>query len=463
MRKYFPVLLTFAILLIQRPAQAQSLPDSIAVKLNKAISGFSDKCKSPALAVCVVHENDIVYQSSLGYIDIAHQTPASIDAKFPIMSVTKTFTATMLMQLAERGAVKLDDDVRKYVPEYKVKSDFPGTGPTTLFQLVTHSAGLPRNTPADADFSVSYDRWMITGGKEKLKWFSTDEALLRSLQFIKLEYPPYHYLHHNDRHYSNLGYSVLGIALERAAKTDFSAYVRNNILKPLGMTNSGFLTEPAARKQVAKGYRYNPVTGATDTVPYFEPYSALYAGGMYATARDMCRFISFQFNDQPRVLSAESKARMIYSRLAWKPAYPYTLHEGAVPGYRSIVVFNPDSKVGWVILTNVSDVDFNQINGQIADIVNTVYGKKEVPDITSYVGTYKLPGGYAEMKISLRNDTLYSSYLQDLLPGKPMIPDGGLRFKVEGANGHSIHYEFVADDDGKVRSLKQGQFVWYKE
>lgn len=70
------------------------------------------------------------------------------------MSVTKTFTATMLMQLSERGAVKLDDDVRKYVPEYKVTSDFPGTGPTTLFQLMTHSAGLPRNTPADADFSV---------------------------------------------------------------------------------------------------------------------------------------------------------------------------------------------------------------------------------------------------------------------------------------------------------------------
>lgn len=457
MKRYIPLLSILTATIFSNPckAQRQRLNDSTVARLDKVITDFKDKYRSPGVSVCLVHENDIVYSTSPGYTNIEHKTPVSIDSKFPIMSVTKTFTATMLMQLNERGTVKLDDDVRKYIPEYKI----PGT---TLFQLATHSAGLPRNSPADVDFAVSFDRWMLTGGKDSMKWFSTNNELLHSLQFVKLDYPPFHYIHHNDRHYSNLGYSVLGIALERAAKTNFAAYVHNSICKPLGMLHSGFLDEPGAKGQVATGYRYNATTGATDPVPYFMPYSAIYAGGMYSTARDMSKFISAQF-DNNNLLSPESKARMRFSKIGWKPAYPYVLHEGAIPGYRSIVVFNPENKAGWVILTNVADVDFNQVNGQIAEIVSAIYGKQPAPDIAKFVGTYKLPGGYSELKIFLKNDTLYSTYLDDLLPNKPMLPDGRLRFKVEGPNGHTIGYEFVTDDKNGIGALRLGQSVWYKQ
>ena len=446
--------------------QSQVLSDSSVIKLNHLVEDFKTKFKIPGISVSIVHGNETAYSNSLGYTDMESKTPVTIDSRFPIMSITKTFTATMLMQLLEKGIVKLDDAVTKYVPEYKVQLAFGGISSTTLFQLATHSAGLPRNSPSDVDFTVSLDKWLLSGGKYSIKWLSSNKELLKSLEYVKLEYPPFHYVHHNDRHYSNLGYSILGIALERAAKVEYSKYIVTNICKPLQMMNSGFLNQYNGKTPLAIGYRYNVITSTSDKLPPFEPHSALYAGGMFSTAGDLAKYISFQFEDDQsiasKVLSADNKAMMRFLKLGWKPAFPFVLHEGSIPGYRSIIVFHPELKVGWAILTNSMDVDFNQINGSIAEIVTMTF-KKSTSDLKNYVGTYKLPGGYGSLKMYLKNDSLYSTYLEDFLVGKPLVREGDYRFKVEGKNGYNISYEFVADEDSKITALKMGQFVWYKE
>ncbi|GAA0537913.1 serine hydrolase [Chitinophaga japonensis] len=463
MRGYFTVLLVLAGMLCRLFCYGQhQLHDTIAARLQSAVAAFKDKHHAPGVVVGIVHDHEMIFSEALGYTDLEHKTPVTVDSKFPVMSVTKTFTATMLMQLTERGVVRLDDDVRKYVPEYKVRSDFPETAPTTLFQLATHTAGLPRNTPADYNFTVSWDRWALGERNDPFGWFSTDEELLRSLQFIKLEYPPYDYIHHNDRHYSNLGYSILGIALQRAAKAGYREYIREHVFNPLGMKNSGFL-DNTGNDPVARGYRYNDAMKTMDRVPAFRPYAALYAGGIYSTTGDMLKYISGQFEndgDTAEVLTPQSNAMMRYLKIGWKPAFPYVLHEGAIPGYRCVVVFNPRSRVGWVILTNAGDVDFNEINGQLAGIVNPLYEHHPSPrDIRKYVGTYRLPGGYGSLKIFLEQDQLYSTYL---LPDSPLVAEGADRFKAEGRNGYSIHYEFVAEGTA-ITALKLGQFVWYRE
>jgi CubicO group peptidase (beta-lactamase class C family) len=421
------------------------IDDTTGVKLRKAIENLKEKYRCPGVSVAIVHEDNIVYDLSLGYTDLENKTAVTMDSKFPVMSITKTFTATMLMQLREKGVVKLDDPVKKYIPEYTVSPT------TTLFQLATHNSGLPRNSPADMSFTISLDEWMLNGGKGAIKGFATDQELLRSLRSLKLEYPPFDYIHPNDRHYSNMGYELLGIALERAAKEEYTAYVIHHICQPLGMTHTGFLNDPGIRQGVAKGYRYN--AGHQDSLPFFDLNSAIYAGGLYSTAGDLCKFISSQW-------TGESQAMMRQLKIAWKPAFPYVLHEGGLPGYRSIIVFNPETKLGWVILTNGNDVDFNEINGSLAEIAGAVYKKRGKTGLTQYTGKYKLPGGYGDLTMSLRNDSLYSTYL---LPDKALTPDGGLRWKAEGSNGHSIGYEFVGDGNGKITALKLGQFVWYKD
>lgn len=161
-KKYFAILLALTGVLIQTACLAQKqVDDSIARKLNNVISDFKNKFQSPSVVVCLVQDKDIIFSSALGYTDLERKTPATIDAQYPIMSVSKTFTTTMLMQLAERGVVGLNDDVRKYVPEYKVKTSSGEMAHTTLLQLATHTSGLPRNSPADVTFTISWDKWVM--------------------------------------------------------------------------------------------------------------------------------------------------------------------------------------------------------------------------------------------------------------------------------------------------------------
>ena len=112
--------------------------------------------------MAIIHDQEIIFSEALGYTDLEQKTPATIDSKYPVLSVTKTFTATMFMQLVETNKIGLQDDVRKYVPEYGLTSSSGEKSGTKLLQLATHTSGLPRNSPADIRFAKQIDGWMLT-------------------------------------------------------------------------------------------------------------------------------------------------------------------------------------------------------------------------------------------------------------------------------------------------------------
>ena len=151
------------------------------------------------------------------------------------------------------------------------------------------------------------------------------------------------------------------------------------------------------------------------------------------------------------MLQPGSRAKMRSQKIGWKQAYPYVLHEGAMPGYRSIIVVNPVTKIGWVILCNVQDVDFNKINDRLAKVSSKVLDKKiDVPK-ERFTGKFTISGGYATLTISIKNDSIYSDYLRDVLGDVPMMQEGPLVFTAKGKTGHSIRYEFVVYKDGIVK------------
>ena len=443
------------------------LNDSTAKQLRIVVNGFKNRYNSPSIVVVIVHDKQIVFSESLGNIDLDNKILATVDSKYPILSVTKPFTATMFMQLMQRKIVGLDDDVKRYLPEFKGNSDLPGKSGTTLLQLATHTSGLPRNSQADINFTKQVDRWLLAGTNYSTIDPATKKEFIQSLKFIKQEYPEYQLLSQSDRHYSNLGYSMLGIALERAAKVDFTNYVINNICKPLKMNNTGFGTEGFGKNGLAKGYYYNDSLKDFIQTPVFNPNSALYAGGMYSTATDLAKFISFQFEtnspNADKVLSEKNRAMMQTFKIAWKPSYPFVLHEGAMLGYRCEIAFNPEIKIGWVVLTNTTDFDFSRLNDNISRLIVPVYSKKSISDLNKYTGTYQLAGEYDSLKIYLKNDSLYSTYLQDLLFESPLIPSGNHRFKGQGKGSYNIGYEFIPDEKSGIKVLNMGQLMWVKD
>ena len=446
---------------------AQSaLPDSVNTRLKEAVKGFMERYHSPSIVVVAVHKGQVIFTEALGYADIENKIPAAIDSKFPIASVTKTFTATMLMQLVEKNITRLDDDVKKFVPEFKGDTDLAGKSGTTLFQLATHTSGLPRNTPADVKFAKQIDMWLLLGSKDSVVAASTKKELLQSLPFIKKEYPEYELMSYGDRHYSNLGYSILGIALERAAKSDYADYVIKNICRPLKMTNTGFGRKPADKSNIAKGYYYDETIKDFINTPAFESNSALYAGGMYSTAPDLAKYLSFQFDNSSeasKVLSTDSRAMMHSLKIAWKPSYPLVLHEGHILGYRSIVTFNPELKIGWVVLTNTNDFDFSRINEYFNQLLSPVFRRKPEGELKKYTGRYELEGGYDSMELYLENDSLYSTYLKVELPKTALVSTGYNRFKAQGKGNYNIGYEFIEGENGEIQMLNLGQLKWVKK
>ncbi|MDR0824660.1 MAG: beta-lactamase family protein [Prevotella sp.] len=438
--------------------QGQNLSDSVTTELGRIIEGFKDRYQSPAISVAIVHDKDIIFSQSLGYTDLERKTPADGNSKYPILSVTKTFTATMLMQLKERGIVSLDDDAIKYVPELEGSK----TGTTSLLQLATHTAGLPRNTQADILFAEKADKWMATETGDSTLSMSSKEEFLQSLKFTETEYPKYQLRGYGDRRYSNMGYSILGIALERAAKDDFATYIINNICKPLGMNDTGFTDEPGIQRFLAKGYWYNDNLKSFTETPVFVPNSALYAGGMYSTATDLAKFICFQFTDNSTVLSDNHKAMMQTFNIAWKPSYPFVLHEGSMLGHRGFIAFNTELKIGWVILTNTTNFEFSKMHSMFNQLITPLYNKKAAFSINELAGAYELVGGYGNLEIYIKDGNLYSTYLQDIFPDCPLTPQGYNRFSVRGKSAYSIGYDFITDVSGKI-VLNLGQLMWVKK
>src|SRR4030095_10976407 len=105
------------------------------------------KAKIPGMSIVIVYDQDVLVAKGFGYADLEKKIPADPQTIYRTGSVTKAFTALMLMQLRDEGKLHLDDPIEKYLREFKIKSRFPDARPATFRQVAAHYSGLPRDTP----------------------------------------------------------------------------------------------------------------------------------------------------------------------------------------------------------------------------------------------------------------------------------------------------------------------------
>jgi len=163
------------------------------------------KGQQAGLSVAVISDQDLLWAKGLGYADYARQIPATPQTIYRIASITKLFTATMLMQLRDAGQVQLDDPLTRYLPpSFTIISPFPDAKAPTLRQVVSHTAGLPREAPFDYEEAVP---------------IPSIEVILDEIREIELLVPPM-----TEWRYSNLGVALLGHALERIAHQPYNMW-----------------------------------------------------------------------------------------------------------------------------------------------------------------------------------------------------------------------------------------------
>jgi CubicO group peptidase (beta-lactamase class C family) len=351
------VCLGLLLALMSRAAFCQSQgPSSAALEsLDSVIAKQVSDNGVGGVTVGVVVGPDLVWTKSYGEANMESHIPAQQESVYRIGSITKQFTAVMLLQLVELGKVHLSDPVEKYFPEInKVKGRWPGAPPITFFQLATHTAGLARE-PEDLP---SYTVGPVS------EW---EKVLLKALEHTSYAYEP------GTRYsYSNIGYAVLGAALARVAKEPYVEYVTKNISLPLGMTHTVFEPTQDTRRNLAKGYACDGKIVDTK-VAEAEHNGRGYKvpnGAMYSTVGDLAKFVAFEMGFGREAIlrkqSLESARKYLVStdllsqgygiglEASWHGDYMLLGHGGDVAGYVAAAYFEPQRKLGILFFHNGS-------------------------------------------------------------------------------------------------------------
>ena len=404
--------------------------------------------------------------------------PLDADTLFRVASITKTFTATAIVQLRDEGKLRLDDPLVKHVPEFgAVENPFGPIEDVTLRRIASHSSGLMGEPPTD--------HWVTLRFPSREEW-------LASLPRVKIAIPP-----GSAFKYSNLGYTLLGEVIERASGQPYAEYMREAIFEPLGMASSTYELTDELRPRAASGHMPHPFEDAGEVAPPSPLAGMEAAGQLWTTVRDLSRWISVHFRTDVRergglqILAGPSMFEMqqaCFVEPGWVGGYGfgwrinrcgdrvYHGHGGSVPGYRSQIFFDAALQVGLVVLIDgVGAVD--QIALELMETLTSQVAAAEAarpsapprptpPEYRRFLGLYRmLRVGDAPTRIEYRGGLLH---LKDgpssPFPGAPPVvlepTDQPLVFMVRNGRYAGEPLTFGLDDDGSVTGFTAAGFTF---
>src|SRR5437867_8913671 len=293
-------------------------------RIAPALQAYVDSGKLPGLLAVIARHGKLAYVASVGSMDMEHRHPMKPDAVFRLFSMTKPITSTAIMQLYERGKLRLDDPVSKYIPAFAGVKVYAGGSaaapllrdperPVTIADLLTHSSGLTYgffgNTPADSIYSRA--------GLNDPHW--TLAQLSDSLAHLPLAFSP------GSRW--NYGYSidVLARVVEVVSGMTFDRYLDSALFRPLGMSMTAFHLMPGMEGHRATLYTRGPGGQLQASAPLIAPeYTSegrmlSGGGGLLSTASDYLRFAQMLLNggelDGHRILKRETVSLMMRDHL----------------------------------------------------------------------------------------------------------------------------------------------------
>lgn len=295
--------------------------------------------QGPGASLLVLHDGAPIVRRAYGYADLEHHVRAGTDTNYRLASVSKQFTAASILLLAQDGRLSLDDPVRRWLPELP-----PSTGAVTLRHLLTHTGGL-----------VDYEDLMPADRQDQLS--DADVLALLAHADRTLFAPGTRY------RYSNSGYVLLGLVVERASGQAFADVLRTRIFLPLGMTQT-LLYEARRGPQVAhRAYGYSRVDGRWMRTDQSPTSATRGDGGIYSSVDDLARWDAALYDD--RLLSDASRAMAFAPHVrvtgepyeahygyGWRITGETLWHSGETIGFRNVIVRYPARHLTVVLLTN---------------------------------------------------------------------------------------------------------------
>src|SRR5579884_2763241 len=259
----------------------------------------------------LVRDNKVVAREFYGMQDAEHNVPVDEDTIYHWASITKTFTGIAIMQLRDRGLLKLDDPLVKYIPELAQAHDIYGpVSAITIREAMSHSTGF-----RDATWPWRTENWQPF---EPTQW----SQIVAMLPYIDVKFKP-----GSRFSYSNLAVVFLGEIIERVSGDQYEVYMEKNIFKPLGMEHTYFDRSPYHLLKY-RSHSWDLKDGKLMEDPFdFDTGITRSNGGLNAPMPDMIKYIRFLLGDA--ALQAQYDAILKRSSLEemWKPVLPVTPDE----------------------------------------------------------------------------------------------------------------------------------------
>jgi CubicO group peptidase (beta-lactamase class C family) len=416
-------------------AQAAPLDPAVAKQIDEVVARVG-KDRVPGAVVLVARNGETVFRKAYGWADVDKRQPMDAAVQMPIGSVTKQFTATAVMLLADEGKLSLNDPVTKFLPDFTQLRD------VTIEHLLTHTAGVP-------DYTQQWRFWLLDTANEI--------ALPDLLGRIRGKAPEFAPGSRFD--YSNSNYVLLGAIIEKASGQSYGKFVEERIFVPLGMGNTAFGGYERAAAMRAKGYEAD---GGKFSKPKAISMSMAYAaGGLVSSVDDLARWDAAISSGQ--LLKAPSWQRVFTAappgnygfgwgigKLQGVPEYS---HGGIIPGYTSFVARLPQQGLYVAVLTNASgDVPIEPL----ARRIEAVAMGKPLPDyrkvavakstLEEFAGTYRADDG---MMRTVKRDGDHLVIERSGAPKVEVYPYADNAFFTES----QALAEFVRDPQGRVVEL----------
>jgi CubicO group peptidase (beta-lactamase class C family) len=398
--------------------------------------------------VLVSEHGKIIYKKSFGLASREWDVPHELDSKYVIGSVSKQFTAMLILQLAEEKKLQLDGKISDYLPDFPKNSG----NRVTIHQLLCHSSGIPNN--------LHFENWYTELWQEEY----TTQELVELFYGLDLEFPP-----GSQFAYSNTGYYICAAIIERVTGKQYGEVLKEKILDPIGMENSGFLDPYSVIPGLATGYMY--WNFAYIKPPYANPSSSIGAGSIYSTAEDLFKWeraqaekklLSNQFQD----LMFEPHINMPGGRdygygvvlgedrlVGLDRSVRFVEHTGNQPGFSCLFYLLPDDGHSLIVLSNIDHIDLILIKRELTNIlyghdasvgkpISLVLAECETPDeIKAAIAHFR----ESKTDYSIRRDAVNGLGFQFLLDQKRDMGMAVLEFNAEEHPRSPWVYESLAE------------------
>lgn len=454
MKNWAIKVLFISFLLFSYSCQAQNATDKQLAKELDLLFSKQFSPNEPGISLLVAKKGKIIYEKAFGAASLELNVPIRSEMVFNLGSITKQFTAVAILQLVEKSKISLQDSLQKYVP------DFPSKGYTiTIENLLTHTSGIK-------DYmQIDYPEPYMERGDFSPK------ALIDSFKSLPLEFEP-----GTRFQYSNSGYFLLGYIIERISGKTWQDYLQENILTPLGLTNT-YTDHPNAiiKNRV---YGYKKEDQHFEKANYWSATISYAAGGLLSNVEDLYKWQKGLYSYQ--ILKKETLEKAFTSfklKDGTSTGYGYGWfikningmlsieHDGAITGFLTKEIYYPEEDVYIVALFNCDCAPKDALSVTIAGIA---LEKPLQPDVKvndailgNYTGTYTLSIDTSRTIIIFRENNQLIAKVSGQ-GNYPLLFQSDTKFEFKNILDASC--EFIRENNKVIKFIisQNGQYEWNK-